>query len=246
MAEVEKLRLPSDPVHANVVRPPSGSERGAAVVVISGSGGGDAMSTGMARALADARFPALGLGYFKVPGRPDDLRDIAVEYVVDAVAALRARCSTAAVVLLGASRGSEAAMLVASHHPDLVQGVIGLVPADKAFGSWPPGGAGWTIGGRPVTPESDLEIERFGGPVLLVSAGQDEVWPSAAMAQVLEARLAGAARPCRHLTYPEATHALSYLAPVPGGDGRPADIAAREDAWPQVLAMLELVASPAG
>lgn len=233
----ERLRLPAEPVHGTFVRPRA--SRGVAVVVISGSGGGDALSTGMARALAVAGFPALGLGYFKVPGRPDELRDVPLEYFEDAVGVVRARCGDGVpVVLLGSSRGSEAALLVASRSPGLVDGLIGLVPANAAFGSWPPGGAAWTADGEAVPSNDEIPVERIEGAVLLVSAGRDEVWPSSSMASALVARLERHGRPCVHLTYPEATHALSYIAPVTKGDVLPADAAARDDAWPRIVEFL--------
>ena len=248
----ERLRLPADDVHGTYFAPRE--PRRCGVVVIAGSGGGDVASTGMARALAEAGFPSLGLGYFKVPGGPDELRDIPLEYFARAVEALRARLTAGSpVVALGSSRGSEAALLLASHFAGAVDGVVAVVPADAAFGSWPPGGAAWTLAGEPLPPATApgtdhpadvaIPIERFGGPTLLVSAGADEVWPSAAMASALEARLAQAARPGVHLTYPEATHALSFVAPYDDDSQLAADVAARGDAWPKVIEFLDRRAS---
>ena len=220
------------------------------VVVVSGSGGGDAVSSAFARSLARAGVAvALGVGYFKVPGRPEELRDVPLEYFAGAVDAVRAAGGAAAarpVVLLGTSRGSEAALLTAVHFPGAVDAVVGLVPADVAFGS-PGGGAAWTLAGRalPCTTsygpdrlgDAAIPIERFGGPVLLVSAGADEIWPSSTMAASLAAR----SPRCAHLDYPDATHALSFLAPVRDASARPADVAARADAWPRLLDFLRTV-----
>jgi dienelactone hydrolase len=232
VVERVELRLPDDPVHGTFVRD-AASGGDVAVVVIAGSGGGDAISVALAHALAREGIPSLGLGYFKVPGRPDDLADIDLEYLIGAVDVVRSRLSPDdAVVLLGSSRGSEAAQLLAIHRPGLVQGVVALVPADAAFGSWPPGGTAWTLDGAPVAP-GELPVERIDVPMLLVSAGSDEIWPSSAMAGAIAERRGAHGQPTIHLDYPDATHALSFVAPAPGAG--PADAAARSDAWPRVL-----------
>jgi len=116
--ETIELRLGSDPVHGRVVRDPDPSGD-VTVVVVAGSGGGDRVSGSLATALAREGFTALRLGYFKVPGRSDELRDIDLEYLVESVHVARsfAPARDAAVVLLGASRGSEAVQFVAAEVP---------------------------------------------------------------------------------------------------------------------------------
>lgn len=98
------------------------------------------------------------------------------------------------------SRGSEAAMLTAIHAPDAVQGVVATVPGNMIAGSHPPGGPTWLLTGQPrpyadrqrpqyEDPDALIPVERVPGPVLLIAAGADQVWPSAAMAGALSARL---------------------------------------------------------
>jgi dienelactone hydrolase len=250
MPPAEELRVPADAVHGTFFRP-ADTGRATTAIVIGGTGGGDAVSSGMARAFAKAGFAALGLGYFKVPGRPDDLRDIELEYFVDAVNCVRTRFDAGAVTLVGSSRGSEAALLVASHFPDVVDAVVGIVPANVAFGSWPPGGAGWTLDGQPVPAatsptlpppeECVIPVERIADPMLLVSAGKDEIWPSTSMASAVAERRRSLGRPCLHVDLASASHAVSFIAPITDPSARPEDVAARDEVWPQVLEFLRSV-----
>jgi nucleolar protein 56 len=55
-----------------------------------------------------------------------------------------------------------------------------------------------------------IPVERIDGPVLLVSGGDDAIWPSADLAGVAADRLAerGHSWPAEHLVYPEAGHAI--------------------------------------
>ena len=153
------------------------------VVAIAGSDGGDQVANALARALAAEGFPSLGVGYFKVPGRANDLRNVELEYFVGAIDAMRSSGETSrSVVLVGSSCGSEAALLLAAHFPGLVQGVVGLVPADAAFGSFPPGSSAWILDGAPVALGA-IPVEQIDAPVMVVSAGRDDIWPSSQMAR---------------------------------------------------------------
>jgi hypothetical protein len=93
-----------------------------------------------------------------------------------------------------------------------------------------------------------IPLERIGGPVLLVSGRDDQMWPSTRMADAAMARLRAGGHPhaSRHLSYAHAGH---FSGPPAFGDharspafaygGTPAgDAAARADSWPRVLAFL--------
>ena len=95
-----------------------------------------------------------------------------------------------------------------------------------------------------------IAIEQCAGPVLVVSGGDDHVWPTTRMCQMLTKRMAGHGRGDEiiHLNYPKAGHLLfPYSRPadtqVPdmptdyGGDPD-ADAAAHADAWPSVIRCL--------
>lgn len=156
------------------------------------------------------------------------------------------------------SRGSEAAMLTAIHSPVPVRAVVATVPGNVVAGSLPPGGPAWLLNGRPL-PYADpsgpdredadvfIPVELVPGPVLLIAAGMDQVWPSAGMARALSRRLHEHGDPHGHaiLEYPQASHSLGYLLPhLPAGllpqdiIDTAADKAARADAWPQVVTFI--------
>jgi BAAT / Acyl-CoA thioester hydrolase C terminal len=145
------------------------------------------------------------------------------------------------------SRGSEAAMLTAIHAPDAVQGVVATVPGSVIAGSQPPGGPAWLLGGHPLpyaghqgpdceNPDALIPAERACGPVLLIAAGADQVWPSADMGRALSARLRQHGDPHGHtllglprcralpgLSHPAATRAAASARPdrPPRRPGRP-------------------------
>jgi dienelactone hydrolase len=240
---VRTFRRPDAPVHGTLFRPARPS---AAVLLIGGSGGSEPSYVG--EALARLGIGALSVAYFGRPGLPGQLRDIALEYFLAAQQVLReAVAPWVPLVVLGMSRGSEAAMLTAIHSG----GRVGAVAA----GSWPPGGAAWLLRSEALPyvthsgPESDdpaafIPVELVPGPVLLVGAGADRVWPSAEMARALAARLREHGDAYGHtiVEYPDAGHSLGYLIPrlQPGllppdlVDG-PVDQAARTDASPRVV-----------
>jgi len=96
-----------------------------------------------------------------------------------------------------------------------------------------------------------IPIERATGPILLISGGDDHMWPAARMCGMAMERMArhGRARAVRHLNYPEAGHVLVPRRAAPpnvpqmpmmfdlGGTPGAAN-AAHDDAWPQVIAHL--------
>ncbi len=97
-----------------------------------------------------------------------------------------------------------------------------------------------------------IPVERIGGPVLLISAGDDRTWPTARLSAIAEERLArhGHRYPYRHLRYERAGHGIipppygpttARDAPGPGvafamGGTAEDDAFARADAWAQTLA----------
>jgi dienelactone hydrolase len=95
-----------------------------------------------------------------------------------------------------------------------------------------------------------IEVERCTGPVLLVSGGDDHVWPTARMCDMMIHRMSSHGKSDRisHLHYPQAGHMLfPYSRPgdtlVPDmptdlGGTPEANAAAHADAWPLVLECL--------
>ena len=117
-------------------------------------------------------------------------------------------------------------MLTAIHSPIRVRAVVATVPGNVVAGGWPSGGPAWLLDGRPLPyvdhsgPDSEntdafIPVELVPGPVLLISAGADQVWPSADMTKALSRRLNEHGDPHGHtiLEYPKAGHSLGYLLP---------------------------------
>jgi len=98
---------------------------------------------------------------------------------------------------------------------------------------------------------AEIPVERTRGAILLVSGGEDGVWPSSEMARSIIKRLRANsfAYPCHHLEYPGAGHAIAGLADVPAtikgpwgemrfGGTDAANASARADAWSNMLRFL--------
>ena len=240
---------------------PVAAEYPAVVLLIGGSGGSEPSYAG--QALAGEGIAAMSVAYFARPGLPAQLRGIRLEYFFSALEILQDELSLPAprIVVLGMSRGSEAAMLTAIHAPVPVRAVVATVPGNLVAGSLPPGGPAWLLNSQPlpyVGPgcENDdalIPVELVPGPVLLIAAGADQVWPSADMARALSRRLHEHGDPHGHtvLEYPKASHSLGYLIPhLPAGLLPPeitdaaADKAARADAWPSAVTFIRQLGTP--
>jgi dienelactone hydrolase len=241
------LRPPSAPVHGTLFVPAM-AEPSAAVLLIGGSDGGE--PSRMGEALAGEGVAALSVAYFARPGLPGKLRSIPLEYFFAALQTLQNELPSPGTPLavLGISRGSEAAMLTAIHSPVHVRGVIAAVPGNVVLSGWPPGWPArrpaWLLDGRPLPyvnhfgprcrdPDALIPVELVPGPILLVAAGADRVWPSAAMARALSGRLRqhGASHGHTILEYPEAGHRLGGLLPQPPPGLLPQDTADEAATW---------------
>jgi pimeloyl-ACP methyl ester carboxylesterase len=140
-------------------------------------------------------------------------------------------------VVVGHSKGAELALVAASHRPDLFAGASAWSPSSHVwcgFGHVPEmaKNSTWTFGGQPLpfvppspTPpwyravletEDDpavssaaIAIEVFGGPVVLVSGGDDRVWPSAQMSAKIVDRMRRAGRSATEITDATAGHFIT-------------------------------------
>src|SRR6185503_1500029 len=200
----------------------------------------------------------LALAYFGAPGVPNELRAIPLEYLARALRWLHARPGVEDVVVVGASRGGELALLVASAYPALVQGVAAYAPGYAVV----PGS--WTRGGEPVPsaadPDPRIPVERIRGPVLLVAGAADQVWNSAYAVSAVGERRDEHGGQTEGLTFPEAGHGLTVAVPnlpfpteatlqgltLVSGGMRSADALARSAAWVRLLALLDRVGRDSG
>jgi len=216
------------PAHVSA-RPPA-----PAVLVFGGSEGG-LTSSMQAELLAAHGYPALALAYFEEPGLPPSLHDIPLEYFLTALKLLVAQpgVDPAHLLVWGDSRGSEAALLLGAHFPQLVHGVIATVPSSVVNAGFPPTDpftAAWTLAGHPLpfAPRADLgqpdpldaadaiiPVEQIRGPVFVVCAGQDRVWDSCPFTDAIARRFTAnhVDYPITVLRYPTAGHLAGILLP---------------------------------
>lgn len=107
---------------------------------------------------------------------------------------------------------------------------------------------------REAIARAQIPSERTRGPILLISGGDDHVWPASHMAEMICARLRAHnfAHSVEHLHYPKAGHELRYpFLPTTARTTRPAglkfaisfggtaeaDAEAQKDAWRRALAL---------
>lgn len=166
----------------------------------------------------------MALAYFGIPGLPERLEGVRLEYFADAIRwfADRNQLSASSLVVLGVSRGSEAAQLLAVHFPELVHHVVAVVPSNLVMGAWPPPakGAAWVLGGEPIpyvdrfgpTTEREasvLPVEWIIGRMLIIGASKDAVWPSGAMASAIARRRGARGRDDTLIVLPDVGHRVA-------------------------------------
>ncbi len=195
-------------VHAILFMPKTSVAGKPAVVVLGGSEGGLAGAP-LASSLADHGYPTLALAYFREPDLPGTLTNIPLEYFVKGIHLLDSQpgVDRQKLMVFGVSRGSEAALLLGAHFPDLVHGVIAGSPSMVTFGNFPStGAAAWTLDGHPLTfgsgtdftsgipeptdaPKAVIPVEQIKGPILTICGALDTVWHSCGYSDGITARL---------------------------------------------------------
>jgi dienelactone hydrolase len=242
---------------------PVGGGRHPAILAFGGSDGGE--HAYLAAALFAAHgYPTLALAYWKEPGLPQTLSNIPLEYFAKALRWLRTQphVDPNRVITLGASRGTEAALLLGVHFPNLVHGVTASVPSNVSLCSFPRcAGPTWTFAGKPLPytrqfdntqptddPSAIIPVEHIQGPIFLDCGGLDEVWESCAFAHAIIHRLDQHHDPYPHTlsSFPKAGHLIATLLPYEPGwmSIDPAIYAqanehAREQLWPRLLRFLD-------
>jgi dienelactone hydrolase len=180
------------------------------VIAFGGSEGGLHMGDSNGEMLAPHGVAVLALAYFKAEGVPPTLDQIPLEYFFGAIDYLATvpNIDLSRLGMVSGSRGSEAALLLASMDAR-IKSVVVTTPSKVAwFGRTKPRSA-WTYDGIDV-PALSLELdekapvlsrfdaalsnaakvkqaqfllEKINGPILLVSAEKDEFWPSYQMSK---------------------------------------------------------------
>jgi dienelactone hydrolase len=233
---------------------PSATSSHTSVVLLGGSNGG--LANGFAAGLlASHGYPVLSLAYFDEPGLPSELQRIPLEYFERAIAWLadQPEADPKRIIVVGASRGGEAALLIGATYPQLVRAVAAYVPSDRVYPSpTSPSVPAWTHSGKPVA-STPIAVEKITGPIFLIGAGDDQLWPSGfAVSKVAQRMRDHGRRDVTALKYAHAGHGAGAIAPnLPTAPtinsrygllylgGTPsADAAARADSWPKLLRFL--------
>ncbi|MEM9987115.1 MAG: acyl-CoA thioester hydrolase/BAAT C-terminal domain-containing protein, partial [Bacteroidota bacterium] len=108
-----------------------GTENQPGVILIGGGNWGDYWG----QEFAKANYVGLSLPYHRQKGLPALPEEIPLEYVESAIKWLRQQpeVNPHKVIVMGASRNAELALLVASYFPKLVQGVIAYAPSSVSW-----------------------------------------------------------------------------------------------------------------
>jgi dienelactone hydrolase len=181
-----------------------------AVLVVGGSEGGH--PAGRAAWLASHGYVALALCYFHCEGTPPELERIPLEYFGKALAwlAQRPEVDSNRIAVMGTSRGGELALQLGSMYPE-IKAVVAYVPANVRYPSCCERrlGPSWTWQRQPLAwtapwlnesasaLHAAIAVERTNGPILMIGAKDDGVWPSAQMVDAAASRLRAA-----HFAYP--------------------------------------------
>ncbi|MGJ5820899.1 acyl-CoA thioesterase/bile acid-CoA:amino acid N-acyltransferase family protein [Paludibaculum fermentans] len=138
---------------AGILYEPGDARKHRGIILLGGSEGGFPSPGGPM--LASRGFVVLALAYFGAAELPPAMQRIPMEYFGRALHAMLAlpALERGGVTLVGASRGAEAALIVASMYPE-VNGVVGIssshVRWEGATASMLPGGPAWTNAGVPL------------------------------------------------------------------------------------------------
>ena len=225
----KQLRPATGGIYGNLYLPKAAAAKRPAVLAFGGSNGG-LERTFDAALLAAHGYPSLALAYFKAPGLPQSLANIPLEYFTKALAVLRAQpgVDPEHVLVMGYSRGGEAALLLGAYFPRLVNGVIAGVPSSVVNPGFPDGRPAWTVRGRPLpavtgseagqpspaeAPQAIIPVEKIHGPILLTCGRLDVAWPSCPYTDAITTRLSAHhfGYPVTALRYSDAGHLAGNL-----------------------------------
>lgn len=217
-----------------------------AVILVGGGQWGDYWATEFAR----KGMAGLSLPYTRKEGLPPLPEEIDLEYFEKAIDWLQRQdeVNPDKIVVMGASRNAELALVIASTFPELVSGVVAYAPSavswsntvlpfnsDRVKASWTykdkdipyvamekiTGGAQDTLNTlaywkQGLEKKADVEraaikVEQINGPILLFSGKDDQVWPSAQMADMIARRLDSAnfTPSIQNIQYQNAGHLIS-------------------------------------
>lgn len=169
-------------------------------------------------------FAVLAIGYFRTENSPSSLDRISLNSIADTILSIARRTphiDTSRIVLMGASKGGELVLNLASRY-SCFKGVIALSTSHVSFPAltisantsswmynnqevkyvpapfrivWPAlkgdlfGAFSIMLEDTAAVENAEIEAEKINGPVLILSADQDEQWPATKMSESLMGRL---------------------------------------------------------
>lgn len=135
---------------------PEGTGKRPALLVLGGSEGGLGASSGVGLSFTQEGYAVLALAYFMEESLPQSLENIPLEYFDKALDWLNRQpgVDPDAIGVIGGSRGSEAALLLASRNPS-VKAVMAFAPSGVVwqglnFANPMNMGPAWTVEGQPL------------------------------------------------------------------------------------------------
>ncbi|WP_444928591.1 acyl-CoA thioester hydrolase/BAAT C-terminal domain-containing protein [Microbulbifer sp. SSSA002] len=178
------------------------------VIAIGGSEGGISTGDSNGKMIAPHGIAVLGLAFFKEDGISKTLDHIPLEYTFNAIDYLETvpEIDSSRIGFVSGSRGSELSFLVASHDKR-IKSLAVTTPSKVAWYGMTTASSAWTLNGKDV-PALSLELdkdaplldrfiaalkneenvkkamfafEKINGPILLISAEKDHIWPSTKM-----------------------------------------------------------------
>ena len=152
--EIIETTVQSDGIFGKLYRP-ADDKTYPGIIVLGGSGGGFGWSGEMASRIARCGFAALALAYFRHGDLPKALVNVPLEYFEPALDWItkQEKITDEKLAVVGASRGAELALILASRFPR-IKAVVAYVPSSVV---WPATGgitsigrAAWTHRGCPL------------------------------------------------------------------------------------------------
>lgn len=196
-----------DGFEAHLFLPASTSTRRPAVLLFGDQAGGENLDE-TAGLLATHGYPAMSLAYLNLAGLPDQMVNLPLEYFTRALRVLRSAPGVDPnhVLVLSYGRGSEAALLLAAHFPDLLAGaIVGSASSVVNPAGYQDDQPAWLLDGKPLphtsaaefgmvdppdAPQAVIPVERIRGPLLLACSDHDVLWNSCAHVDAITSRLA--------------------------------------------------------
>ena len=205
-------------------RPEQDRYPGKVLIVVSGMDGSYSLTRLIGEQFVSQGMTVLALAYWGRKGLPRQCSRIPLETVERAASWLR-RQGYGKIGMWGISLGAVYALLCGCALPELLGCIVAVSPMDHGIQGvqrqdrWSREerqleGSAFAFRGQdvPYGPESPIPVERLNGPLLLLAADRDQVWPArqAAEAMVHRLRERNFLHPLQYEHYAVASH---YLLP---------------------------------